>query len=275
VSYCEADTISYSSLRIVGNVSTSLTHHKNWGALDHSSLTFGGAMNVWRVRDRSDLSTFHAFTMELGVTHLLDSLWLKSSDRVRVNLQFRKSRKKKITNYSVLFCTQLFDGYALNKRGPQVIKVQTESFLFPFKLEAGYGIAWNFWNRSTMNVSLATIRSRGFRKLFDSSSFEDEDKILKTKNGYIVMDYGMSGQWYIFKDIHESLEWTSQGNFFVNGINRNEIGGDLSNKLTFTIWKYFKLMLDSRILYDSYRSYRLQIKNEILFGFFYDSKIKK
>ena len=260
---------------MVGNASTSLTHHKNWGPIDRSSITFSGAINVWRVREKLSSNTFHAFMMELGVTHFVDSMWLKSADRMRVNLQFRKSSKKKITNYSVFFSSQMLNGYAFNNSGSQLEKLQTESFLLPFQLEVGYGIAWNFWKNSTVNVSLATIRSRGYRKSFKASNFEDEEKILRTKNGYIIMDYGMSGQWYIFHDIHEQLEWNSQGNIFINGINRNKVGGELSNKFSFTIWKYFKLVLESRMLYDSYRSYRMQIKNEILFGFFYDSKIKK
>jgi hypothetical protein len=256
----------------MAKASASFTDYNNWGQLNSSKLTINSGIDLWRIKNTKRLNSYHTFRMDLGVTRFLDSIWIKSSDQFIISLQFRERKRKVMLNYSLLFRSQLFNGYYYSRSGYDIKKSQTGSFLMPFKLELGYGMAWEFWDHSTFNLALATLRTRGFLNTFNRSFSENNEKVARTKNGYVVMDYGLSGQWYISKDIHERLEWLSQGRFFLNGVNRDEVGVDFSNQFKFTIWKFFKLVFDSTIIYDPYFSYKMQTKHEVLIGWFFDSR---
>jgi hypothetical protein len=270
--FSKGDSVTYSNTRVLANASASFTNYNNWGQLNSGKFAINTGLDVWKIKKKLLSGTYHTLRMNLGMTRFIDSVWIKSADRIQVNLQFREKRRNVLVNYSLLFRSQLFNGYSYSRSGGDLKRKKSGAFLMPFQLELGYGMAWEFWNYSTFNIALATLRTRGYLSSYNNSFIKNKEKIARTKNGYVIMDYGLSAQWYISKKIHERLEWIGQGRLFLNGVNKNEVGMDVTNKFKFTIWKYFMLVFDSSVIYDSYFSYKVQTKHEILIGWYFDSK---
>lgn len=49
---------------------------------------------------------------------------------------------------------------------------------------------------------------------------------------------------------------------------------DVSNKLNYKVWKWVQLKADIKMIYDPIISYKMQYRNELLFGVFYESEKK-
>jgi hypothetical protein len=154
-------------------------------------------------------------------------------------------------------------------------KVMTGSFLIPFDLELGYGFAVTFWEHSTVNFALATVRLRGIPDAAATGNdFYENDKLIRLRKGFMIMNYGASGQWYIRKDLNDKVEWSSNGRFFLDGFNRESVGMFMSNTITFSIWRYLKLVIESVSTYNSFRSYKMQYRNQIMLGWYYTGNKK-
>jgi len=261
--------------RLFLGASASFSSFNNWGNNDVTSFSTLVSLDYRSSVDRIGSSDFRSLQFELGMIKYIDSTWSKSADMFRLNYQYREQKSKVMVNYSIMINTQMLNSYVYEWSGSEYNKVRSGGFFLPFQIELGYGFAWRFWTYSTVSLSMATVKMSLYPDYGAKRLVNTGEELAKTKRGVMFMEYGFSGSWYINKSINERMEWKSNGNFFGNGLSRNKVQLGLSNQLSFTIWKYLKLILDSRVNYYPVYSFKMQLRNEILLGWFFDSSLIK
>ncbi len=261
--------------RLFLGASASFTSLNNWGNNDITTFSTLASLDYRSSVDYVGSSVFKSLQFELGMIKYADSTWTKSSDLIRLNCQYRQQKRSVMVNYSIMLQTQLLNSYSYEFSESEFKKVQTGGLFLPFQLEIGYGLAWRFWTYSTVSISMATVKLSLYPEIDARRIIAIGDEVAKTRRGVLFMEYGFSGSWYINKSLNERLEWKSNGNFFGNGLSRSKFQLSVSNQLSFTIWKYLKLILDSRLNYYPAYSYKMQFRNEILLGWYFDSSLLK
>ena len=100
---------------------------------------------------------------------------------------------------------------------------------------------------------------------------KEKEKIAKFNRSYAVIEYGLSGQPYLKRNLIQNLEWNCSGKFFANGFQREKAQLDIENKFIYKIWKYFQFKAIMKAAYDPVISTGLQYRSELLMGVFYEN----
>ncbi|MBL0342325.1 MAG: hypothetical protein IPP71_16305 [Bacteroidetes bacterium] len=178
-------------------------------------------------------------------------------------------------SYTLSFTTQLFNSYT-SYFDPVIKQTKREwagSILNPATFENGFGLGLSFGKKSMLNVSLATVRLRT-EPIIRSQSTTNKNVIGNLPRGKLIFDYGVSTQALTSNELTEKLAMNSTAKFFIKGFQREYFELDVSNKINYTIWKCFQLRADVKLVYDPLVSLKMQYRNELLFGVFYDSAKK-
>jgi hypothetical protein len=247
------------SWRLLSAVSGSLTGATNWRGAGYRSFSFNGnAVLIYRKSGKHWYRS-HSGHWDLGFTRFQDSLWQKHADQLRLQLLWCKDSGSGRHSITVSGRTQLLDSYQYyyDSFKDQTIRQWSGTFMNPAELEAGYGFCWRIPNTGTVNLAIATLRLRNEPHYQNQSS-----------RAYI--DYGCSLQALFIRPLGKYSDWYFSGRFFLNGAGRDQIVMDALNRITFKVWKFFQLRLESRVVYEPLFSYRLQYRNEILAGLFFD-----
>lgn len=153
-------------------------------------------------------------TGEIGYMKYIDSIWSKHRDNFRLSILINEKKSGRITaSYAILLRSQFTTtwNYRHNGQGRQ------EKFWYSGPFNPGsailsYGIKVDFWKRSFVNISFASLRL---------STQPDVINILPEKpgqsrfwNSILNTEYGISFQSMIDKKLTRSFKWTNHTSCF-------------------------------------------------------------
>lgn len=245
---------------------TSFSYHKNWQRSRNNTISLNGSFTA-RHDKTTNVSEHHfLFKSDLSYTKFIDSIWQKETDTWMLSLQWNKKADNKFTrSWSLLANGQYLNTYSYVYGNDQRIhKKIVGDWSAPSSLEMGWGFNYAITQQSRINVTLATIKSSTRPRQADELVPEN---LFSFKRGYVVSDYGFGTQIFIKEYIgYSKLLWENVTTFFGNGISKDRIQFQTSNKLTMKVWKYMQIVFDTRIVYDPLFSYKLQFRQELIIG---------
>lgn len=259
------------SSSLYGSLNASYATSQHWGGLDQRNYVLIGNVIVRRSVFAGDRYSSHQAMADLGYLKFVDSTWVKSLDRLQINLLWSTSRARWSRSYLVTFGTQFLPGSytAFDEALGRPTARSVGGFLVPFDLGISHGTVFTFWGASTVDIAWATVRFNSMPKEFTPAAFVDANTLQGTRV-YYFLSYGFGLASAINKRIGDRVQWINNSHFFGNGIDRDHVNMDLTNLVIVKLWKYVQLRLDTRLLYNPLFSYDLQFRQEVLLGFFYE-----
>jgi|JRYK01.1.fsa_nt_gb hypothetical protein len=219
----------------------------------------------------------YSFRCNLGYLKILDSIWIKNNDYWRMSAVVIENQNKWLTHtYTITARSQFLNTYRYIYQSEidETSKVKTATFFNPATITIAYGMSYSFWEDNFINFNFAAVnfntkpRFGGFQK-------SNDHELAKTKNMYMYADYGLNIQININKAINPYTQWENNSYFFANGINKQQINLDFSNRITFKFLKFLQFRVDSHILYDALYSTRLQYQLDFTIGLFMEKRTKR
>ena len=201
---------------------------------------------------------------QTSFTRYIDSVWVKSADRLDLQLICSHQTTRLSKTCSVLLHTGLLTGfdYVPGDHEGKLRKKMNSTFLLPADIEAGYGMGLKLNATSYLNFTIATLRLR----IEYGEPFEDDQPLFTVRNGFAAADYGFGMQWYYFKSLFPGIETLAEGKIFMNGFSALRLQSDVHLKATFRIWKQLHFKWELMCVYDPYLSGKMQWRNEWLTG---------
>lgn len=272
------DSIVSRFLLFNGSASASYSDQHNWDTDTRSSVSLSGNFQYrHRLKKFTGWGHDHCILSELSYHNLSDSTWIKGNDFLKINLNWKwDAGKKWLQSCRVYFTTQWMNSYSQNFENTGSKRWQS-GFGNPLTLEAGYGISGYFWKNSDLSVQFATARINARPRLNYDKRNENEidNSLLVLPHSYIRSEYGFSA-WLNIREVYwnESIIWENTSGLFFNALNRTSLNLDISNRFAYRFLKFMQVRFDTRILYDPAISYRMQYRQEILLGVFYEFRNK-
>jgi hypothetical protein len=258
-------SLNYSTFLVA--FATSISENKNWQSTEYKSYSFLGNVDYSYKTAAPAFKKLFQFRGELGFLKFVDSIWYKNSDNINIAAQWTNNSAKSITHsYSIILKSQFTDTwkYSTGMNG-EISREWLGGILNPATLTIAYGLNYDFWKYCFFNLAPVAVKINT-RPLGDDPLLPGEKELSRTKKSIIVREYGLTAQSSISKKIYENISWDSKTHIFSNGISKNRVTLDFQNRITFSFPKYIQFRADSHIVYDPVYSYRLQYKQEILFG---------
>jgi hypothetical protein len=269
------DTSRIVTNKFTGSLSSSFTNSSNWKGTTFNSLSAALDLDFNRSRNTPRSTTLFLLNSELGFTKFIDSIWNKYADKLNCNYIWKNKKRKIDHSCTFSFNAQMLNSY-LHSYDPVLNKTNSEwtgSFFNPAKFEIGYGFGYSFWEKSMLSLSISTIRFRTEPNI-SSQSIKSKDVIGRINRGKLLFDYGVSANALTTKEFTSKITLNSNVRIFMKGINKESVELDASHKINYIIWKWFQLRADLKMIYDPGISLKMQYRNELLFGMFYDSDKK-
>ncbi|MBK7967020.1 MAG: hypothetical protein IPK10_18275 [Bacteroidetes bacterium] len=209
----------------------------------------------------------HFVQTQLGYTSFIDSSWIKSSDAFKIHLRWMEKRSKRITH---TYFFQLQSQWMNTWQQTSEQKTWKGGFMNPAAISMGYSFAFDFLENSNLLLAPATFQINIQPEQSTSIAFK-ERPLLKAKHSHIYSRYGFSAYLtideYFYKDFI-LLQHRSQ--LFFNAITAQQIQFDINNRLCFRFFKYVQLRFDTSVTYLPEQTLKLQYKQEVLLGIFYE-----
>ena len=264
-------TTAFTSSSLYGSLSASYASSSNWNGQNLRNFALLGNLLYTHSLFSASHSHMHQVMADLGYQKFVDSTWVKSIDRVMVNLLWNNTGKKFNSSYSVSFSTQFMPDAVPEYDAEQdkLVERSVGGFLNPFDLQLGYGGVFTFWGRSNINFAFATLQMSSSPKEFTSPAFADAN-VIEGKRAYYFMNYGFSVSTAINKTFGEHVQWINNTRIFGNGLDRDHVNLQFSNMVIVKLWKYLQLRFDTRLAYNPMLNYKMQFRQEALIGFFYE-----
>ena len=251
------------------NLSGSFIGLNNWKGESYKNVTFLSGSDFYSSRTAGINHVIVSAKTELGFNGILDSSWVKSADLFNIQYLVRKRNKSLSQSWNALMNSQFMTTFVYEMNSSQqLVRKWKGTFLNPSSVELGYGLGLLFWEKSMINLSLASARFRVDPAV--ESYVQPEHGVLgQVKRGFLIFDYGVSGQLLLVKNFSTALEWNSSGKVFMKGVQKEQIQFDISNTMSYKFWKFLEMRADLKWVYDPLISFRMQYRNEILFGLFF------
>lgn len=252
-------------------LSSSYATSSNWQGQDLRNFAFIGNVQYKHFARDSTKSHAHQVLADLGYLKFVDSIWVKSVDRLQVNLLWASNGKRFNHSYSVLLNTQFLPNtsWLYHPESNRTKASKVGGFMRPFGLEVGYGAVLNFWKASSINFAFATLKVSGFPKELTAVPFTNATLMESPRMNY-YMSYGFGLVTAINKPIGNRLLWINNSRAFANGLDKDHVNFDFSNMLIVKLWKYIQFRFDTRLAYNPLLNYNIQFRQEALIGFFYE-----
>lgn len=269
------DSILYNRLLINCELSASYIDQRNWGFEDQSMLSFLGSINL-RQNLKRQSGWEHNFNLNSEISYLryADSIWLKNSDYVRLRLQWNNYTNKKIQySYAIFMSTQWLNNYTSTNSENGKRKEWTGGIFNPATLELAYGFNKNIWKNSNINVAFVTVKisSRPRNQDLPDVTNEKDQSLFITKHSYVKSSYGFSAQLSVYEELYQNIVLIeNDSRLFFNALNRNAIHFDINNKIGIRFLKYLQLRFDLHLIYNPDYSNRIQYRQEVLLGVFFE-----
>jgi len=262
-------TTGMKSLSYKLSLTTSYSTYSNWSSGHHNNFSFQGTGDCSYTIRKEKFKQQYAFRTSLNYVKYVDSLWIKATDYWKVSARITDQPGKNFTHsYSLLMSSQWLDSYRYVIRKGELIKEKRGSFMNPGSLTLAYGLNWNFWKRSTVNFSFASVKITTKPRYIPV--FAKEEELARTRHAYIYSEYGMSIQADIDKKITSNVNWEHHSAFFSNGISRSRVQADVTNSFSLCFFRFMEFRIDTRIVYEPLYSYRLQFQHGFMIGFLLD-----
>ena len=253
-----------------GDLSGSYVTDRDWtGQAQNYIILKGLAEARFRKKLQSGWQHEHYVHTQLGYTAITDSIWMKSADILKIHLRWMEENKRKVIHtYSLRFQTQWLSTWRINENSRQWMA----GFMNPSGLELGYSFSWYFLENSSLMLTPATLQLSVMpRTILSPAAVEDPSIRLPHANMY--SRYGFSGTLNIEESFYNNvLVLSHQSHLFCNAITAQKIQFDVSNRVSVRFLKYLQLRLDTSILYQPDQTSKLQYRQEVLLGIFYEKR---
>jgi hypothetical protein len=257
------------------NLSSAFLNSSNWKGSSTSSFSTTVNSDFYLATTTEMAGLVFTVKSDLGFTKFIDSIWNKHSDKLYAQLIWKKKKYKIDQSYATSITAQLLNSYSyqydpvLNTTS----KTLSGTFFNPANFDVGYGIGISFWRNSIFNLSVASARIK-IDPAENTSDIANSLRLGSVKHGTIFFDYGFSLQILVLKVWKEKFEVNSSSKFFIESFELSHLHMDMSHKINYSIWKWLQLRADIRMVYDPTTSMKMQYRNELLFGVFYEASKK-
>jgi len=264
-------TRSHNNSFLYTSLASSYSTSTNWQGQDLRNFSFVGNVQYRHGAIGVGKSHTHQLLADLGYLKYLDSIWVKSVDRLQLNFLWASEAPRLRHSYSILFNTQFLSQsmWSFDAELGQSVERHVGGIMRPFSLEAGYGAVFSFWGTSNINFTFATLKLSGYPTEITATQFRDATMISAPTMNYFA-SYGFGITTAINKPIGKHVQWINNTRFFGNGLDRDHLQFDFANMLIVKLWKYVQLRFDTRLAYNPILNYDLQFRQEALVGFFYE-----
>lgn len=253
-----------------GDISGSYVTERNWWADAQQYVTLKGLAEArFRKRSADGRSYEHYVHTQLGYAAYPDSIWLKDADVLRVQMRWTSEGKKKTKHaWSLRFNTQWLSTWRSNGAGME----WTAGFMNPSVLELGYAYSREFLQGSSLMIHPAALQVKVIPNKVPVQEGAQEPS-LKAKHANIYSRYGCGLSLNIEESFYKDVLLVShQSHFFCNAISSRQLQLDSSTRICFRFLKYMQLRLETALNYDPEQSLRLQYRQEVLLGIFYEHR---
>ncbi|MCX8480262.1 MAG: hypothetical protein ORN56_10760 [Chitinophagales bacterium] len=262
---------TFAQLFYKGGLSAAYSMQKNWNDNQASFITLQSGWLVDYHKDKEQSHTFHHLNTEISYIYYPDSIWKTNTDYLKLNLQWNKKKNNKWeSNTAVYFATRYLNKYNNNIAN----KYWQEGFLNPMELSFSYGWKRGLFKRSTINISLSTIRL--VVTPASRVSTKNETTIQLKNNTAITGQYGFQAQSFINEMFYnERLHWINDSRIYINQISEKGILLDMHNIIAIKIYKCLEIRIDTKVQYDYLMSTKIRFKQEALLGFYFSNNKSK
>jgi hypothetical protein len=271
------DSVVLRRFRVNPSLSFTYLQQNNWQTITNSAISVFSNISLRHTIQRtSGWRHDYLFQADLSYIHLSDSTWIKNTDLAKLNMQWYEPKGVRFTHtYGVLFITQFLNSYKLHQESER--RYWSGGFLNPATLSLMYGINVNFLKNSKVDVNFASVKldllPRALEKNIQTVSIDNI--LVKTKHTYINSAYGFSAMLTMEESFfNNSLILENNSILFFNALNRAQINLDINNRIAIRFFKFMQLKFDTRIVYNPNESFKLQYRQEVLLGVFYEHKTK-
>lgn len=253
-----------------GDLSGSYVTERDWTGNTQSYIILKGLAEArFRKKLQSGWQHEHYVHTQLGYTAITDSIWIKSADVLKIQLRWMEESNRKVMHtYSLRFQTQWLSTWRMNENSRQWMA----GFMNPSGLELGYSFSWYFFENSSLMLTPATLQLSVMpRSALSITAVEDPSVRLAHANVY--SRYGFSGTLNIEESFYDNvLVLSHQSHLFCNAITAQRIQFDISNRVSVRFLKYLQLRFDTILLYQPDQTTKLQYRQEVLLGIFYEKR---
>jgi hypothetical protein len=272
---CKQDTLIKQTVLVNGTLSASYVDQHNWEENTRSSISILGSCDLrYHFARNSGWEGHHSLRTEISYVRYYDSIWTKNSDYVKLQMQWIEPKGKKLTHsYSVYFGTQWLNSTQSIKTETGYKKVWAGGIFNPATLEINYGVNKDLWKNSRLSIAFASVKlTTRPRKAYEFNIVADPS-LFVTKHSYIRSEYGFSAQLELYEEIFEKvLLFENNSRFFFNGLNRKAVNLDFNNRIAIRFLKVMQLRFDTGLIYDPEYSTRIQYRQEVLLGVFFENR---
>jgi len=263
-----ADSTHTIDRKLNANLSGSFLNLSNWKGESFGSFTIFLGSDYYSRRATGSQQRILTGKSEVGYAHRFDSLWSKQSDSFNLQFVLKLQNRKFSQSLNAFLNSQLLNSYATVTDGNQqrLKRKWKGSFMNPSTVELGYGLNVLFWEKSNLNIAIASARFR-IDPVYENQPKPASGVFGKVNRGWLLFDYGLSGQLLLVKNLSNELEWNSTGKVFLKGFKKETIQFDVTNTMSYKFWKHIEMRADVKLVYDPLVSFKMQYRNELLFGF--------
>lgn len=253
-----------------GDLSGSYVTERNWWADAQEYLTVRGLAEArFRKKYAGGRQYEHYIHTQLGYASFPDSIWMKDADQLRVQLRWmNKGPRGGMHTWNVRFQTQWLSTWQYSETG----RTWTAGFMNPAALEGGYAFSWDFLKNSNLMLTPAAFQLRVRPNKQGPASLQELPAIT-TRHADIYSRYGFSMSLNMEETFYKDVILLShQSHLFCNAISAQQVQFECINRLCFRFLKYLQLRIDTSISYYPEQSLRLQYRQEVLVGIFYERR---
>ena len=203
-----------SSLRI--SLSTSYILQKNYFQQNESSFLFLNNVDYFCKKSNANNNQTWHFTSDLGYEKFVDSIWTKYSDRWKLNWLLKEiSSRRFMHTYSLEIVSQWLDTQREVYHSDKPTTNQwCAGFLNPLAMTFAYNIEISFWGYNHILLGLTSAKLIT-KPRYDGAKEPVVRYFSKTEHAWILLNYGMSGQVFIYnRKISENIFWDNSSTFF-------------------------------------------------------------
>jgi hypothetical protein len=263
-----ADT-SWTKWYFRGTISCSVTGQQNWHGNSEGAITLSGGADLKYRRKKGVHYAEHRFRGELGYLQPQNERWIKNNDLLRISMLWYKNPAPGWKRgFSSRLNTQWLSTWKINPENNR--PYWYGGFMNPFTFDFSYDFTRPLLKNSRLLLSLATISVTGtpVKRYYG----REEEVMIRTTNSYIRSRYGCSLQLILDESFrNKTILLDHQSNLVANSLSAEGIRLDIQNRISFKLFRYLQLRFDTRLLYDPSFSYKMQYRQEVLLGIFYDA----
>ena len=260
-----------------GSLSSSYIIQKNYYTENLNNFLFLLNLDYFNRKYNDSQNQLWRFKSDLGFIKYIDSIWIKSNDKWRLDWIYDDISSRKFSHsYNIMVKSQWLDSWKyFNTQTEKLSKEWHGGFLNPLEMTFSYNVRFSFWDFNSILLGLTSIQLENLPR-FHNAIEPSGGSLARTNNSWVTLNFGLSSKILIFqKQISENVLWDNSSNLFINGVNKEAINFDIENRLSFIFFKRMQFRFETNVRYDPRLSYKLQYELGFLIGFFYDKRIKK